>query len=98
AVGRPAAGEPPGGVGRLRADVGFLATGLGDVLREQEGDHLFELVERVRHLTKAIRGSSPGDADAQRAELQALLAGLETHTAEKLERAFTASSQLVHPA
>jgi len=94
---RPAAaGEPPEGFERLRADVDFLATCLGDVLREQEGDHLFELVERVRHLTKAIRGSSPGDADAQRAELQALLAGLETHTAEKLVRAFTVYFQLVN--
>src|SRR5690606_40578191 len=38
---RPAAaGEPPEGFERLRADGDFLATCLGDVLREQEGDRL----------------------------------------------------------
>src|SRR5690606_23290672 len=76
---RPAApGEAPEGFERLRADVDFLATCLGDVLREQEGDHLFALVERVRGLTKAIRAARGADTSALRAELHALLRGLET--------------------
>jgi len=94
---RPAApGEAPEGFERLRADVDFLATCLGDVLREQEGDHLFALVERVRGLTKAIRAARGADTSALRAELHALLRGLETATAEKLVRAFTVYFQLVN--
>ncbi len=94
---RPAGpGEAPEGFERLRADVDFLATCLGDVLREQEGDHLFELVERVRGLTKAIRAARGADTSAQRAELHELLRGLETTTAEKLLRAFTVYFQLVN--
>src|SRR5690606_25844799 len=63
---------------------------------EQEGDHLFALVERVRGLTKAIRAARGADTSALRAELHALLRGLETATAEKLVRAFTVYFQLVN--
>ncbi|HEX7041160.1 MAG TPA: phosphoenolpyruvate carboxylase [Trueperaceae bacterium] len=94
---RPAApGEAPEGFERLRADVDFLGTCLGDVLREQEGEGLFALVERVRGLTKAIRAARGADTSAQRAELHELLRGLETSTAEKLLRAFTVYFQLVN--
>ncbi len=94
---RPAGpGEAPEGFERLRADVDFLGTCLGDVLREQEGEHLFALVERVRGLTKAIRAARGADTSAQRDELHGLLRGLETATAEKLLRAFTVYFQLVN--
>ena len=32
----------------LREDIRFLGRMLGDTLREQEGDHAFELVENIR--------------------------------------------------
>lgn len=79
--------------GLLANDVDFLATALGDVLKELEGRRLFELVERVRHLTKGLRAG--GGADAAR-ELDELLASLDTATAEKLVRAFTVYFQLVN--
>ena len=83
--------------GRLRADVDFLGTALGDVVRELEGPELFDLVERVRGLSKAIRGDdTPGSAGRMRTELAGLLAGLELEQAEKLLRAFTVYFQLVN--
>ncbi|HZW99704.1 MAG TPA: phosphoenolpyruvate carboxylase, partial [Trueperaceae bacterium] len=87
---KPAAG--PGsadGFERLSADVDFLGTCLGEVLREQEGQRLFELVERVRGLTKAIRSGGEDARASQRRELADVLQGLDTGTAEKLVRAFT---------
>ncbi len=80
------------GFDRLKADVDFLASALGTVIREQEGERLFELVERVRHLTKAIRGG----ATAQREELTGLLESLDLATAERLLRAFTVYFQLIN--
>ncbi|NLG07679.1 MAG: phosphoenolpyruvate carboxylase [Deinococcales bacterium] len=78
----------------LSADVDFLATALGDVLRELEGEPFFELVERVRRLTKRLR-EVPGDAAAER-ELSGLLRAASTEDAERLVRAFTVYFQLVN--
>ncbi len=75
----------------LRREVDLLATTLGDVVRELEGDRVFELVERVRTLTKRRRHGAPVDA-----ELQALLGGLHHADAEKVLRAFTLYFQLVN--
>ncbi len=94
---KPASGsEAEGGFERLSADVDFLGTCLGDVLREQEGARLFELVERVRGLTKAIRAGDEESRRRERAELAEVLQGLDTATAEKLVRAFTVYFQLVN--
>lgn len=77
----------------LAGDVDFLATALGDVLKELEGERLFQLVETVRGLTKRLRaGAGDGASD----ELDGLLASLDTATAEKLVRAFTVYFQLVN--
>ncbi len=78
----------------LSADVDFLATALGDVLREQEGRRLFELVERVRRLNKRLR-EAPDDREAE-LELDEVLHGATTEDAEKLVRAFTVFFQLVN--
>ncbi|MDF1523667.1 MAG: phosphoenolpyruvate carboxylase, partial [Trueperaceae bacterium] len=76
---------------RLRRDVDLLATTLGDAIRALEGPRTFDLVERVRDLTKRRRRGAPVDA-----ELRGLLADLHHDDAEKLLRAFTLYFQLVN--
>jgi phosphoenolpyruvate carboxylase len=68
----------------LSRDIQLLGELLGDVLREQEGDELYELVERVRGLSKAGRA---GDA-AARDELQLLIGDLAVDDMHKVARAF----------
>jgi phosphoenolpyruvate carboxylase len=86
---------------RLRADVDFLATALGNTLRELEGERLFGLVEKVRLMTKDLRsqdGAGLGGTAGQsvRSELTELLASLDLGTAERLLRAFTLYFQLIN--
>ena len=78
----------------LRADVDFLGRALGDVLRDLEGDDFFNLVERVRALTKDIR-ANPEHTD-KREELGAVLENLPTSEAERLLRAFAVYFQLIN--
>jgi len=93
---RGEAGRHGAGFDQLSADVDFLASALGTVIKEQEGERLFGLVERVRQLTKAIRADAGAGAAPLRAELAALLEGLDLATAEKLLRAFTVYFQLIN--
>src|SRR5262249_50933513 len=70
---------------RLRDDVRLLGDLLGEVLREQEGESLFALVERVRALAKRAR--SEGAEPAR--ELRELMAGRDPAEALPLARAFS---------
>ncbi len=76
----------------LRQDVGFLGALLGDVLKEQGGDALYERVERTRRA--AIRRRQ-GDAAADR-QLAESLAELEPDDARELVRAFSSYFSLVN--
>ena len=78
---------------KLRADVDFLGSALGTVITELEGERVFELVERVRALTKNIRTHAD---PALSAELKTLLEGLSLATAERVLRAFTVYFQLIN--
>jgi phosphoenolpyruvate carboxylase len=78
----------------LRADVDYLGRTLGECLKELEGEAFFELVERVRALTKALR-AAPEDA-ARRRELEEVLGSLGTEHAERLLRAFSVYFQLIN--
>lgn len=69
----------------LRDDVRLLGRLLGDTLREQEGQSLFDTIERIRRLAKQARD---GDA-AARAALTALLAELPDVDLLPVARAFT---------
>ena len=80
----------------LRRDVDYLATTLGNVLRDFEGEATFALVERVRQLTKAARGRTTGERPPDVHEITDLLAGLDLATAERLLRAFTVYFQLIN--
>src|SRR5205814_8418938 len=69
---------------RLRDDVRLLGDLLGEVLRGQEGNDLFALVEKVRALAKRARSGNGDDAEA----LRALMAALDPDEALPLGRAF----------
>jgi phosphoenolpyruvate carboxylase len=69
----------------LRDDVRLLGELLGQTLREQEGQALFDRVETVRALAKSARTGNQEDFEA----LSALLATLDTGEALTVARAFS---------
>lgn len=70
----------------LRRDVGFVGALLGDLLRELQGEALFEAVEGARLAARKRRKGEPG-ADE---ELARRLSGLSPADALELVRAFSA--------
>jgi phosphoenolpyruvate carboxylase len=70
----------------LRDDVRTLGALVGDVIREQGGDALFQRVERAR--VAAIRRREEGDEAAAEAALQAAVGGLEPRDAGELVHGF----------
>ncbi len=85
---RPRSGDQP-----LTQDIRLLGRLLGDVIREQEGDAAFALVEQVRTLSVAFRRDA--DAEADRA-LKKLLKGLSADDTVRVVRAFTYFSHLAN--
>jgi phosphoenolpyruvate carboxylase len=72
-------------------DIRWLGRILGDVIREQEGEDAFALVEQIRRLSVAFRR----DADTQAGTaLKKLLASLSSEQAVSVIRAFTYFSHL----
>ena len=76
----------------LRDDVHMLGGLVGEVLRDQGDDELFELVEGLRRLSISAR---QGNAAAA-AELEQHIRGREPHQARDLERAFSMWFQAVN--
>lgn len=68
----------------LSENVKLLGNLLGDILKEQEGTDLFEIVERVRQQAKRAHQDEP-DTFSQ---LSDLLGKLKTNQAEKVSKAF----------
>jgi phosphoenolpyruvate carboxylase len=100
------AGEPnvavraePASVGTARArdrlalEVRLLGSLLGQVIAEQAGPELLDLVERVRRTTIRLRRE---DDLAEREALAAMLAGLDLPRAEVVIRAFSLYFRLVN--
>jgi phosphoenolpyruvate carboxylase len=78
----------------LRDDVRLLGGLLGETLRRQEGEPLFEQVERVRALAKDRRSRERGDRAADEPPaLAGELAGLPVDAAVSIARAF---AQFLH--
>ena len=75
----------------LRADVSSLGALVGDVIREQSGEALFNTVEEIRKA--AIRRR---DGDQGGPSLLDLLDGLESATVQELVRAFATYFQVVN--
>ena len=74
-------------------DIRLLGRILGDVIREQEGVAVFNLIEQIRVLS--VRFHRHGDENANK-ELKRLLKGLSADDAVKVIRAFTYFSHLAN--
>src|SRR6201985_1733548 len=68
----------------MRADIRLLGTILGDTVREQNGDEVFDLVERARVGAFQVRRS-----EIDRAEMSAMFDGIDIHLAIPIIRAFS---------
>src|SRR5271156_4045801 len=77
----------------LRDDIRLLGRVLGDTVREQEGEDVFALVERVRQTS--IRFHRNGD-EAARRELETTLDGMPREQARSVIRAFSFFSHLAN--
>jgi len=77
----------------LLEDIRLLGRILGDVIRDQEGVEIYELVERIRKLSVAFRRDA--DQEANRA-LKSLLKSLSGDDAVRVIRAFTYFSHLAN--
>ena len=80
--------------GELARDVRRLGNALGEVLREQGGEALFQTVERVRALAKEARNEDGWEA--AETEMDALFAGMDFPTALPVLKAFTTYFQLIN--
>lgn len=78
---------------RLRDDIRLLGRILGDTVRAQEGEAVFDLVERIR--TTSIRFHRDEDRPARR-ELEAILDGMSTAETVRIVRAFSYFSHLAN--
>ncbi len=78
----------------LRDDVRTLGAMVGDLIREQNGEELFEMVEnaRLRAIRRREDNEIPGD------ELDALIEGLDPKVAAQLIRGFTTYFQMLNTA
>ena len=68
----------------MRADIRLLGTILGDTVREQNGDEVFDLVERARVESFRVRRS-----EIDRAEISHMFDGIDIHLAIPIIRAFS---------
>src|SRR3954469_4514180 len=94
----PATEQPPTRRARenerpLVEDIRLLGRILGDVIREQEGDEAFDLVERIRKLSVAFRRDADHEADRA---LKSLLKSLTGQQTVSVIRAFTYFSHLAN--
>jgi phosphoenolpyruvate carboxylase len=68
----------------MREDIRLLGAILGDTVREQNGEEVFDLIERARVESFRVRRS-----EIDRAELASLFDGIDVHDAIPVIRAFT---------
>ncbi|CQD22624.1 phosphoenolpyruvate carboxylase [Mycobacterium europaeum] len=68
----------------MRADIRLLGAILGDTVREQNGDEVFDLVERARVESFRVRRS-----EIDRADLARMFDGIDIHRAIPVIRAFS---------
>src|ERR1700712_179270 len=78
---------------RLREDIRLLGRILGDTVRDQEGEAVFDLVESIRQTS--IRFHRDEDRLARR-ELETILDGMTTPETVRIVRAFSYFSHLAN--
>ena len=86
---------PPDHQKPLRRDIRMLGDLLGEVLREQEGDELFAVVERLRAATKKLRRRFSA---AEQAKVRRMTARLDVRSMNRVLRAFATYLQLANTA
>ncbi len=92
----PPAAQPkrvPASEQPLVEDIRLLGRTLGDVIREQEGESAYALIEQIRKLSVAFRRDADMAADKA---LKRLLKGLSGDSAVSVTRAFTYFSHLAN--
>ncbi|MDM0058298.1 phosphoenolpyruvate carboxylase [Variovorax fucosicus] len=89
----PAAKRPKSDDQPLIDDIRLLGRILGDVIREQEGEDTYALVEKIRTLSVAFRRDADHGADRS---LKNLLKGLSAAETVRVIRAFTYFSHLAN--
>src|SRR3954453_21403751 len=78
---------------RLREDIRLLGRILGDTVRDQEGEEVFDTVERIRQTS--VRFHRDEDRLARR-ELESILDNLSTAETVRIVRAFSYFSHLAN--
>ncbi len=73
----------------LRVDVRVLGDLLGEVLRQQAGPEVYDIVERIRKQGKALRESDASERDPALAELYAIVEALAPEIVGEVVRAFS---------
>src|SRR5436190_656177 len=90
---RPENGQTPEKDVPLRYDTRLLGRILGDTVRAQEGERVFDLVEHIRRTGVQFHRNAD---EAARRELQAIMSGLPTGEALRIIRAFGYFSHLAN--
>ncbi|MDQ3516533.1 MAG: phosphoenolpyruvate carboxylase [Gemmatimonadota bacterium] len=88
--------DPEGKTLPLRRDVRSLGTLLGNVIREQEGDALYQAVEAIRNLAIQHRENDPTGQSAPMLEAERIVDSLDVRGAYGLTKAFAIYFELAN--
>ncbi len=80
-------------VAALSEDIRLLGRMLGQIIREQQGEEIFQLVEEVRGMTKARRN---GEAEAATAQMRERIHNTDLHQKRMLIKAYSNYLQLIN--
>ena len=80
----------------LKDDIRLLGRLLGDTIREQEGDAVFNLVEEIRQLSLTSRIGEAAEARQASRALESLLKSLSAESAVQVIRAFSYFAHLAN--
>src|SRR5690554_2584203 len=76
----------------MRDEIRLLGNLLGDIIKQQQGDEIFDLVEDVRQTAKSRRSGEPGAAE----KLVDLIQNTDLNQKRMLTKAFSNYFQLIN--